>query len=268
MFEIQSERRSLLLRYAEMVASLDGTFLTGHDVNTSEADIDLIAERTAHVFTRSPERGASGNASPATALGVLHGIRASVRHALGSDALAGRVVLIQGVGEVGARLAESLTAEGATVLVSDLAEERVRELVDRLGALPVPPAEVVGTECDVFAPCAVGGVLNEASIGRLRCRVVAGAANNQLARLEDAELLRAAGILYAPDYVINAGAVVRAVGLETLGWDQHTLAARLGQIGETLAAIYERADAEGVSTDLIAARIGDERVARSPKKRT
>jgi leucine dehydrogenase len=255
------ERRSLLLRYADVVESLAGTFLTGHDMNTSEADIDLIAERTPHVFTRSPERGGSGNASPATALGVLYGIRASVRHAFGSDDLAGRVVLIQGVGEVGRRLAELASAEGATVLVSDLAEERVRRVADELRARSIPPAEVIGKECDVFAPCAVGGVLNEGSIPRLRCRVVAGAANNQLGRANDAELLRERGILYAPDYVINAGGVLRAVGLETLGWDEATLAARLEQIGDTLTAIYERADVEGVSTDVIAARIADERVA-------
>jgi leucine dehydrogenase len=256
------ERRSLLLRYAEVVDSLGGSFLTGHDINTSEADVDLIAERTPHVFTRSPERGGSGNASPATALGVLHGIRASVRHAFGSDSLAERVVLVQGVGEVGARVAELLSDEGATVLVSDLAEERVRELVARVGVRAVRPNDVIGVECDVFAPCAVGGVLNEETIPRLRCRVVAGAANNQLTRPEDAELLRAAGILYAPDYVINAGGVLRAVGLETLGWDETTLAARLEQIGETLATIFERADADGVSTELVAARIADERLTK------
>jgi leucine dehydrogenase len=257
------DRRSVLLAFAEMVDSLGGRFLTGHDINTSQADVDLISKRTPHVFTRSPERGGSGNASPATAVGVLHGIRASVRHAFGSDELARRVVVIQGVGEVGARLAELLTAERATVIVSDVAEDRVRELCERLGAASVPPDDVVGTECDVFAPCAVGGVLNEESIGRLRCRVVAGAANNQLARPEDAELLRAAGILYAPDYVINAGGVLRGVGLETLGWDEQTLATRLAEIGATLTRIYERADAEGVSTDAIAARIADERISRS-----
>jgi leucine dehydrogenase len=262
------ERRSLLLSYAEMVDSLGGRFLTGHDMNTSEADVDLISLRTPHVFTRSPERGGSGNASPATALGVFHGIRASVRHAFGSDDLAGRVVLIQGVGEVGARLAELLTAAGATVLVSDVAQERARELAARLGATAVPPAEAIGTECDVFAPCAVGGILNEDSISRLRCRVVAGAANNQLVGGEDAERLRDAGILYAPDYVINAGGVLRGVGLEALGWDERTLEARLAQIGETLAKIYRRADAEGVSTERVAARIADERLARPANERT
>jgi leucine dehydrogenase len=257
------ERRSLLLRYAGMVDSLGGRFLTGHDMNTSEADVDLIGQRTPHVFTRSPERGGSGNASPATALGVLHGIRASVGHAFGSRDLGGRVVVIQGVGEVGARLAKLLTDEGATVLVSDVAQERLRALADRLRVEAVAPEEVFEIDCDVFAPCAVGGVLNEESIPRLRCRVVAGAANNQLARPDDAERLRAAGILYAPDYVINAGGVLRAIGLETLGWDDSTLAARLEQIGETLTEIYRRADAEGVDTEHVAARIAEERLAAS-----
>ncbi len=252
------ERRSLLLRYADMVNSLGGTFLTGHDINTSEADIDLMALRTPHVFTRSPAHGGSGNASPATALGVLHGIRASVAHAFGSDDLVGRVVLIQGVGEVGARLAELLTEEGATVLVSDLAMERARALGDRLGVASVPPDEVIGTECDVFAPCAVGGVLNQTSIRRLRCRLVAGAANNQLDRPEDAELLRAEGILYAPDYVINAGGVID-IYYERVGHDREKMIKHIEKIYDTLLEIFAQVDREKLPPGIVADGLAERR---------
>jgi leucine dehydrogenase len=242
------ERRRILLRYAELAASLGQTFHTGPDVNTSTADMDVIAERHGHVYCRSPENGGSGDPGPYTARGVFHGIRASVRQAFGSDELAGRSVLVQGVGDVGGPLAEALAAEGARVLVSDIDDERVGALATRIGAEVIPPGAAIGAECDVYAPCALGGTLSPATIPELRCRVVAGSANNQLAEPEDSERLRAAGILYAPDFVINAGGVLYAWGTESLGWDLDAVETRLAGIGDTLAAIYARADADGLGT--------------------
>lgn len=246
------ERRGLLLRYADVVASLGGTFQTGPDVNTSSADMDLIAERCPHVYCRSEEHGGSGDPGPYTAVGVFHGIRACVGRALGSDELGGVAVLVQGVGSVGARLADLLADAGARVLVSDVDEPRVRAVAARVGGTVVPPDRVIGTECDVYAPCALGGTLNRESIPRLRCRVVAGSANNQLGEAADADRLRAAGILYAPDYVINAGGALNAIGIETLGWSREEVDARLAGIGDTLSDIYARADAEGISTEAAA----------------
>jgi leucine dehydrogenase len=205
-------RRGLLLRYADLVASLRGTFNTGPDVNTSAADMDVIGERCGYVFCRSEERGGSGDPGPHTARGVFHGIRASVRHVFGTDSLEGRVVLVQGVGSVGAALAEELAAAGARVLVSDVVPERAQHL----GAEFVPAEEVIGTECDVYAPCALGGTVNAETIPRLRCRIVAGSANNQLGEPEDADRLREAGILYAPDFVINAGVITTEAAAEQL----------------------------------------------------
>jgi leucine dehydrogenase len=242
------ERRRILLRYAELAASLGQTFHTGPDVNTSTADMDVIAERHGHVYCRSPENGGSGDPGPYTARGVFHGIRASVRQAFGSDELAGRSVLVQGVGDVGGPLAEALAAEGARVLVSDIDDERVGALATRIGAEVIPPGAAIGAECDVYAPCALGGTLSPATIPELRCRVVAGSANNQLAEPEDSKRLRAAGILYAPDFVINAGGVLYAWGTESLGWDLDAVETRLAGIGDTLAAIYARADADGLGT--------------------
>ena len=251
----REERRRLLLRYAELAASLGANFQTGPDVNTTTADMDVIGERHAYVYCQSAERGGSGDPGPYTARGVFHGIRASAQRAFGSADLEGRTVLVQGVGSVGARLAEELAGAGARVLVSDIDAERANRLADELGAEVVPAGDAMATECDVYAPCALGATVNAESIPRLRCRVVAGSANNQLAEAADAERLREAGILYAPDYVINAGGVIYAWGTESLGWGAETVEARLAWIGDALSEIYERADAEGITTDAAAERI-------------
>jgi len=246
------ERRRLLLRYAELASSLGETFHTGPDVNTSTADMDLIAERHPNVYCRSRENGGSGDPGPYTARGVYHGLRATVRHALGSDRLEDRVVLVQGVGDVGAPLAELVAADGSRVLVSDVDSQRASTLAARIGAEVVAPEDALDVECDVYAPCALGGTLNADSIQRLRCRVVAGSANNQLHEPEDSDRLRDAGILYAPDFVINAGGVLYAWGTESLGWDLDTVEARLAGIGDTLSAIYAHAEAERLGTDAAA----------------
>ena len=249
------ERRRVLLRYGDLAASLGATFQTGPDVNTSSSDMDVIAERHTHVYCRSEENGGSGDPGPFTAQGVYHGIRSSLRRVFGTDELEGRTVLVQGVGDVGGPLAEQLAADGARVLISDVAEQRVRELVDRSSAEAVAPESALETKCDVYAPCALGATVNAESIPRMRCRIVAGSANNQLAEPEDAERLRDAGILYAPDYVINAGGVIYAWGTESLGWDRAAVESRLAAIGDTLADIYERADTEGISTERAAEAI-------------
>ena len=253
-------RRDLLLRYGELIDSLGGTYRTGPDVNTTIADMDVIGERTPHVFCRSTERGGSGDPGPYTARGVFHGIRASVRHVFGSDDLSGRSVLVQGVGDVGARLAEQLAESGARVLVADVDGQRARELADRIGGGVVDPERVTTHECDVYAPCALGGTLSAESIPGLRCRIAAGSANNQLSELDDAARLRDAGILYAPDFVINSGGVLHAWGKEMLAWSPEIVEERLAGIGDALTAIYERAEAEEITTAEAAERIAHSRL--------
>ena len=253
-------RRRLLERYGDLVDSLGGSFVTGPDMNTREADMDVIGDRTPHVFCRSVARGGSGDPSIHTALGVFHGIRASLAHALGSDDLAGRTMLVQGAGSVGAKLARLLADAGATVLVTDVDEERARAT----GATVVAAETALELECDVYAPCAVGATLNAGTIPRLRCPVVAGAANNQLATAEDGDRLRDAGILYAPDYVINSGGALHGIGLERLGWDADRLEHEVAGIGDTLTAVFAEADAEGISTDAAAERLANERLAAAP----
>jgi leucine dehydrogenase len=256
-----ASRRRVVGRYAEMVASLGGSFRTGPDVNTSEADMDIITERCPWAFGRSSALGGSGSSAPDTALGVFHGIRATLKYAYGSHDVSGRTVLVQGVGEVGSRLTRHLVDAGAKVVVSDVDESRVSRLVSELGVGAVQAGEDLGTPCDVFAPCALGGVLSSDSIGELRCGVVAGAANNQLARPEEADALRAAGILYAPAYVINGGGALHLIGLEQLGWSREELDRRLEGIGATLQRIYVLAEEGGESTEAAATRLVEERLA-------
>jgi leucine dehydrogenase len=260
-------RVRLMERYGDFVDSLGGTYQTAPDVNTGSEDMDIVGTRTKHVFGRSPEAGGSGNTAPATAQGVYYGIRAAVEHALGSDNLAGRTIVVQGVGDVGGRLAKLLAADGAKVLVSDIDERLAGTVAVEIGGAVVPVADALVTECDVLAPCALGGVLNPESIPRLKCRVVAGAANNQLLRDSDAQLLKARGILYAPDYVVNAGGVLHGVGLEQLGWSEAELEEQLKGITETLREIFHAAETEDLTTELAAQRIAERNIETAGKPR-
>jgi glutamate dehydrogenase/leucine dehydrogenase len=224
-------------------------------MNISPADLDVVAERCEWVYGTTGRGGDSGRG---TARGVLHGIRASVEHVFGSTDLAQRTVLVQGIGAVGDDLARALAEDGAHVLVADVDERRAAAT----GFDVVSAESALATECDVFAPCAVGGVLSADSIARLRCRIVAGSANNQLAEPDDALRLHERGILYAPDYVINAGGVIQLIGLEDLGWDEDALERGLSGIGETLRALYRDADAEKVTPAEAAERLVERRLSR------
>jgi leucine dehydrogenase len=242
------ERTALLHRYGGIVASLGGGFITSSDVGTGESDMDLIAQRTKHVFGRSQAKGGAGDPGPFTAVGVFHGIKASLAHVYGSEDLSGRTVLVQGVGSVGAALAELLGRDGALVLIADVDAKRAKTVAAAVGGSAVEANQAMTTECDVYAPCALGATLSAESVPRLRCRIVAGSANNQLAQPEAAELLRAARILYAPDYVINAGGAIAINFLELNGRSQADVDAALAKIGGTLKELHARAEAEGITT--------------------
>jgi len=255
------ERRALLHRYGDLVASLGGNFLTSSDINTAELDMDVISERTKHVFGRSESNGGAGNPGPHTAMGVYHGIRASLAHVFGSSEVNGRTVLVQGAGSVGAPLAVLLGHDGAVVRVADVDAERAEAAATAAGGTMVPAEAALATECDVYAPCAMGGALSVDTVPQLRCRIVAGSANNQLAQMEAAESLRSRGILYAQDYVINAGGAIAIVGLESLSWSTGEVDAALARIGDTLTEIYRRAEAESISTAAAADAVAAARLA-------
>ena len=226
-------------------------------MNISPEDLDVVAETCPWVYGTT---GRGGNSGRGTARGALHAIRATVEHVYGSPDLAGRSVLVQGAGAVGAVLARELADGGARVLVSDVDESRAAAT----GCETVPPERVLETEVDLYSPCAVGGTLNAESIPRLACRAVAGCANNQLAEPEDAERLRERGILYAPDYVVNAGGIIQLIGLEDEDWDEAQLEARLAGIGATLRTLFAEADAEGVTPAEAADRLVRRRLASAP----
>ncbi len=253
-------RRGMLERYGAFVEGLRGAYVTACDMNTAEADMDVVATRTEHVLGRSTTAGGSGSSAPDTAVGVFHAIRAVCRHVFADDDLTGRSVAIQGVGAVGAVLADLLRGAGATLIVADVDPTRASEVVDRTGARAVTADAILREPCDVLSPCATGGVLNADTIAALACRAVAGAANNQLATDADAERLRARGIVYAPDFAANAGGVIHLAGYETLGWDDARVAARLAAIGATVTEVLRLADADGTTTAEAAARLAADRV--------
>jgi leucine dehydrogenase len=260
-FDPQS-RPALLRRYGALVHQLGGLFLTGPDVGTSSADMDMIAETGApYIFGRTPAAGGAGSSGPATALGVFSGIRVACQHLFGEASLKGRRVLVQGTGSVGGPLIEHLRAAGAEVVFSEVDEGAIRRFRDELGLEFVPAETVYTTECDIFAPCALGGVLNANTIPQLKCRAVAGGANNQLAGPEDAESLRARGILYAPDYVINVGGAMALLGLETQGWTQERAEKEVAEsVRRALRRVFELATTEGITTEAAARHIAEERL--------
>ncbi len=247
-------RKRLLRRHGELVASLGGSYRTAGDMNISPEDLDVVAETCPWVYGTT---GRGGNSGRGTARGGLHAIRATVEHLFGSPDLAGRSVLVQGAGAVGGLLARELTDAGARALVSDVDEGRAAAT----GCETVPPERALEAEVDVYSPCAVGGTLNAESIPRLACRAVAGCANNQLAEPADAERLRERGILYAPDYVVNAGGIIQLIGLEDEGWDEAQLEERLAGIGDTLRTLFAEADSEGITPAEAADRLVRRRLA-------
>jgi len=260
------DRRHLLLCHAHNVETLNGSYSTGPDVGTTSADMDVLHEHTEHAFGRSPAGGGSGSSAPDTAVGVFHGISAAVAHVHGGADVTGVRVLVQGCGAVGESLVGMLVEAGALVTVSDIVPERVETLQTKYGVTSVVP-DAIDVECDVYSPCALGQVISARTIPHLRCRVVAGAANNVLVEAADGERLQEAGILYAPDFVINAGGAVHLIGYERLGWTTEQVEAGVRGIGTTLAQIFRDADEHGVSTERAAERLAEARLAAGPKRR-
>jgi leucine dehydrogenase len=249
-------RRRLLRRYGELVASLGGSYRTAGDMNISPADLDVVAETCPWVYGTT---GRGGNSGRGTARAGLHAIRATAQHAFGTPDLAGRSILVQGAGAVGAVLARELVDAGARVLISDVDQDRAAAT----GCETVPPDRALETEVDVYSPCAVGGTLNAESIPRLACRAVAGCANNQLAEPEDADRLHARGILYAPDYVVNAGGIIQLIGLEDEGWDEPRLEEQLAGVGDTLRVLFAEAAADEITPAEAAERLVRRRLAEA-----
>ena len=250
---------ALLRAYGRFIESLGGRYVTTTDVGTTTADLDVIARETRFVTGTSPALGGSGDTSVLTGLTVYLGIKAAAREAFGRDDLGKRTVLVQGVGKVGWQLLKRLRAENAVLIVSDVDEERARRAGEEFNARVVAPEAVWDTPCDVLSPNALGAVLNDDTIPRLRCRVVCGGANNQLAEERHAAALQARDILYAPDFIVNCGGVIN-VAEEMRGYSEERATARAQQGYDTTRRIFALAHANHVTTAEAAVRYAQERI--------
>jgi len=260
----QQKTTALLHALGRQIQRLGGRYITAEDSGTGVADLRQVAEMTPHVVGIREKPGLdggrrSGDPSPATAYGVFLGLQAAVAHRLGRGDLNGLRVAIQGLGSVGWRLAERLHGAGARLVVTDLDGERLVRAQRELDAVSVEPAALFDADVDVFAPCALGGVLTDRTIRRLRAAVVAGAANNQLERPEHGEALRRRGILYAPDYAINAGGIIDVAYEREPEHEPGRVAAHIERIPRTLRLIFERAAASGLPTGGVADQLAEER---------
>ena len=251
---------ALFRTFGAFVNSLNGKYITAEDVGTTVHDMAHIYMETPFVAGIPISFGGSGDPSPFTAHGVLVGIKASVHEKLKTDSLKGVRVAVQGMGAVGSYLVEYLVKEGAHVSVSDIDRERTARITKRFeGTTALDPADIVTSECDVFAPCALGAVINDQTLPKLRCKIIAGGANNQLAEARHGGYLREAGILYAPDYVINAGGLMN-VFVELEGYARERAFEKTNQVYENLKQVYRIAEAEQIPTQVAADRLAEQRI--------
>ena len=260
----RTDKSAALLRaMGRAVGDLGGRYIVAEDVGMTASDMATMREATRHVVGLGPDQGGYGDPSPFTAYGVFVGIQAAVEFRLGRRRLDGVRVAVQGLGNVGFHLCRRLAEAGAVLLVADLRDDLVGRAVDAFDATPVSGDALIAADADVFAPCALGGVLNDDTIPRLRARIVAGAANNQLAETRHGEALRRRGILYAPDYVINAGGLI-CVAAEYLQSPREGVARQVEAIHDTLHDVFQRADRLGRPSDHVADRIAEERLRTGP----
>jgi leucine dehydrogenase len=253
----RTDREALFRAHGRFIETLNGRYITAEDIGTSPADMEYIKLETDHV---AGLLGLSGDPSPVTAYGVYVGMKAAARARWGSDSLKGKTVAVQGAGKVAYHLCQHLHAEGAKLIVTDIDQDKVRRVVQELGAGTVAPDAIYDQPADVYAPCALGATVNDDTLGRLKIEIIAGAANNQLAEDRHGDALERQGILYAPDYVINGGGVINVYG-ELHRWPAERAQKKAGEIYETLLRIFEIARREKIPTYRAADRLAEQRIA-------
>lgn len=254
------KNEALLLAFAKYVDQLEGKYITAEDVGMSVHDMEVIRQGTSHVvgLGSGTMKGGSGDPSRLTAYGVYRGMCAAVHHRLGKDSLEGLTVAIQGLGHVGQLLCGHLKQGGAHLIVTDIDQEAVNQAVSNFGARAVLPEEIFSVEADVFSPCALGGILNDTTIPQLKVSVIAGAANNQLGESRHGEVLMNRNILYAPDYVVNAGGLIN-VTYEGKEYNEEKVYSHVAKIYDTLLEVYQLAESQGVPPNVAADRIAEMR---------
>ncbi|AUW93304.1 MAG: leucine dehydrogenase [Sulfobacillus thermotolerans] len=248
-----------LRAFGRFVETLQGRYITGEDVGINESDLVQVAKETHHVIGLPKAYGGSGDTGDMTAQGVLTAIRASLEYRFGSPSLTGRRLAIQGLGKVGYQLARRAMAEGAHVIAADINPHVVGKASAELNIEPADPWTILETPCDVLAPCALGNVVNRGSIDRLACHIIAGSANNQLEDMEMGRALRERNILYAPDFIVNAGGLIQGAA-ELQGYSQERAKRQIEDISPLLSEVFRRSDESGLSTVEVAMAIVEERI--------
>jgi leucine dehydrogenase len=255
----RDKSEELLRAYGRFIESLGGRYVTAEDVGTSRDDMDVLRRETRWVTGVSKRLGGSGDPSPVTAYGVFQGLRACAEEALRTSSLEGVRVVVQGVGKVGYHLVKHLTEAGAVVTVADVDVDAVARAAGEFGAETVDPEKAHAVECEIFAPCALGAVIRDDTLPELKCAVVAGAANNQLARAEHGDALHDQGILYAPDFVINSGGLMN-VADELIGYDRERAMKKVEGIYRTLREVFRRSRTGGITPAKAAEDLAEERM--------
>ncbi|GEN31153.1 leucine dehydrogenase [Cerasibacillus quisquiliarum] len=252
--------------FGRFIQGLNGRYITAEDVGTTEEDMDLIHLETDYV-TGTSGANSSGNPSPVTAYGVYKGMKAAAKEAFGDDSLEGKTIAVQGVGNVAYNLCKHLNNEGAKLIVTDINKEAVRLAVESFGAEAVDPDDIYDVDCDIYAPCALGATINDDTLKRLKAKVVAGSANNQLKEARHGDMLHEMGIVYAPDYVINSGGVIN-VADELQGYNEERALKKVETIYHTLGRVFEISKRDQIPSYIAADRMAEERIAMKKQSRS
>jgi leucine dehydrogenase len=255
----------LLRVFGRFIQTLRGRYIVAEDVGTNTEDMEIVHKETRYVVGLSTERGGSGDPSPVTAYGVMHGMQACTQEVFKTKSLAGMTVAIQGVGSVGYHLAELLKKEGARLIVTDIYKKKAMRAVEEIGADYVKPEQIYSVKCDIFSPCALGGILDDKNIRKLKCRIVAGSANNQLKTDRCCGKIEERGILYAPDYVINAGGLIN-VAEELRGYNRSRALHKAARIYNAVARVIRIAKEEKIPTCLAADRMAERRIEKARRE--
>ncbi|WP_410513671.1 Glu/Leu/Phe/Val dehydrogenase [Paenibacillus sp. BR2-3] len=263
----KDKNEAMFRAFGRYIQGLNGRYITAEDVGTTEEDMNIIYEETDYVTGTSPSYGSSGNPSPATAYGVYQGMKAAAKAAFGTDSLEGRTVAVQGVGNVAFSLCKHLYEEGAQLIVTDINKEAVRRTVETYGAKAVDPADIISVDCDIYAPCALGATINDDSLPLIKAKVIAGAANNQLKEPRHGDALHGLGIVYAPDYVINAGGVIN-IADELNGYNKERAYKQVAKIYDSITRVLEISRTSGLPSYAAADHLAQERISMLKNSRS
>ncbi|RXK19326.1 Glu/Leu/Phe/Val dehydrogenase dimerization domain-containing protein [Macrococcus sp. DPC7161] len=255
----KDKSEALFRALGRYIQSLNGRYITAEDVGTTVNDMDIMHEETDFVVGLSESYGSSGNPSPMTALGVYKAMKRTAKEAFGTDDLKDKVVAVQGVGNVSYTLCKYLHDEGAKLIVTDIFQESIDRAVNDFGATAVKPEEIYSVDADIFAPCALGAILNDETIPQLKVKAVCGSANNQLKEMKHADMLASRGIIYAPDFVVNSGGVIN-VADELNGYNEDRATKKINEIYDQMDKVFTIAKRDNISTAVAAERMAEERI--------